>query len=63
MPVILAIQEVEIRRVTIPSQPGQKIQKILSQNNPSQNWTGGVAQGEGPEFKPQYCKKKKKKLD
>jgi hypothetical protein len=22
---------------------------------------GGVAQGEGPEFKPQYCKKKKKK--
>jgi hypothetical protein len=23
--------------------------------------TGGVAQGEGPEFKPQHCKKKKKK--
>jgi hypothetical protein len=22
---------------------------------------GGVAQGEGPEFKHQYCKKKKKK--
>jgi hypothetical protein len=22
---------------------------------------GGVAQGVGPEFKPQYCKKKKKK--
>jgi hypothetical protein len=22
---------------------------------------GGVAQGEGPEFKPQYCKKEKKK--
>jgi hypothetical protein len=21
---------------------------------------GGVTQGEGPEFKPQYCKKKKK---
>jgi hypothetical protein len=21
---------------------------------------GGVAQGEGPEFKPQHCKKKKK---
>jgi hypothetical protein len=21
---------------------------------------GGVAQGEGPEFKPQYCKKRKK---
>jgi hypothetical protein len=22
-------------------------------------WSGGVAQGEGPEFKPQHCKKKK----
>jgi hypothetical protein len=29
--------------------------------NPSQNRVGGVAQGEGPEFKPQYCTKKKKK--
>jgi hypothetical protein len=27
--------------------------------NPSQKWTGGVAQGEDPEFKPQYHKKKK----
>jgi hypothetical protein len=25
------------------------------------NRAGGVAQGEVPEFKPQYCKKKKKK--
>jgi hypothetical protein len=24
------------------------------------NRAGGVAQDEGPEFKPQYCKKKKK---
>jgi hypothetical protein len=24
----------------------------------SQKWAGGVAQGEGPEFKPQYQKKK-----
>jgi hypothetical protein len=31
--------------------------------NPSQNRTGGVAQGEGPEFKvkPQYHKKRKRK--
>jgi hypothetical protein len=29
--------------------------------NPSQKWAGGVAQGEGPEYKPWYCKKKKKK--
>jgi hypothetical protein len=26
----------------------------------SQERTGGVAQGIGPEIKPQYCKKKKK---
>jgi hypothetical protein len=29
-------------------------------NTITKNWTGGVAQGEGPEFKPQYLKKKKK---
>jgi hypothetical protein len=28
---------------------------------PSQKRAGGVAQGKGPEFKPQYRKKKKKK--
>jgi hypothetical protein len=28
--------------------------------NPSQKRAGGVAQGVGPEFKPQYCKKRKK---
>jgi hypothetical protein len=28
--------------------------------NPSQKRTGGVTQGVGTEFKPQYCKKKKK---
>jgi hypothetical protein len=27
---------------------------------PFTNRAGGVAQGVGPEFKPQYCKKKKK---
>jgi hypothetical protein len=31
------------------------------EKNPSQKRAGGVAQGVGPEFKPQYCKKKKKK--
>jgi hypothetical protein len=31
--------------------------------NPSQKRAGGVAQGEGPEFKPQYHKKKKKKKE
>jgi hypothetical protein len=38
MPVILAIQEMEIRRIMARSQPR----------------TDGVAQGVGPEFKPQY---------
>jgi hypothetical protein len=26
-----------------------------------ENLAGGMAQGEGPKFKPQYCKKKKKR--
>jgi hypothetical protein len=35
--------------------------KILAQKNPSQKGVDGVAQGVGPEFKPLYCQKKKKK--
>jgi hypothetical protein len=52
--VIPATQEAEIRRITVQSQPGQIVRKTLSQKNPSQNRAGGVAQGEGPEFKPRY---------
>jgi hypothetical protein len=29
---------------------------------PNTKRAGGMAQGVGPEFKPQYCKKKKKKV-
>jgi hypothetical protein len=29
------------------------------EKNPSQKRAGRMAQGVGPEFKPQYCKKKK----
>jgi hypothetical protein len=29
---------------------------------PNTNRAGGIAQGVGPEFKPWYCKKKKKKV-
>jgi hypothetical protein len=36
--------------------------KTLSQKNPSQERAGGVAQGIGPEFKPQYHKKKKRRI-
>jgi hypothetical protein len=59
-PVILATQEAEIRKFAVRSQPGQRVLWDTILKNPSQkNRVGGVAQGEGPEFKPQYCKKKK----
>jgi hypothetical protein len=54
LPVILATQDAEIRRIAIQSQPGQIIHETLSQKNLSQKMAGGVAQGVGPEFKPQY---------
>jgi hypothetical protein len=45
----------------VQSQSGQIVYKNLSQNKTKQNKTkqksGGVAQGVGPEFKPQYHKK------
>jgi hypothetical protein len=34
------------------------VRETLSQKNPSQKRAGGVAQGEGPEVKPQYHKNK-----
>jgi hypothetical protein len=52
MLIILATPEAEIRRIVVPSQPGQIVQETLSQKNPSQNRAGGVAQGIDPEFKP-----------
>jgi hypothetical protein len=45
----------------VQSQPGQIVHKTLSQRNHHKKRAGGVAQSEGPEFKPQYLKKKKKK--
>jgi hypothetical protein len=41
----------------VQSQPDQIVCKILSWENPSQKRAGGMAQGVGPEFKPQYDKK------
>jgi hypothetical protein len=52
MPVILAIQEAEIRRIIVRSQPGQIVCETLSQKNPIQKRAGGVVQDVGPEFKP-----------
>jgi hypothetical protein len=46
----------EIRRIKVGSHPRQIVYKTLSQENPSQKRAGI-----GPEFKPQYQKKKKKK--
>jgi hypothetical protein len=57
MPVILATQETKIKRITVPSQPEQIVHETLSQKFLHKNRAGGVARGEGPEFKPQYCKK------
>jgi hypothetical protein len=60
MPVILATQEAEIRRIVVRSHPGQIVCETLSRKKPiTKKRAGRVAQGEGPEFKPQYCKKKK----
>jgi hypothetical protein len=67
MPVILDTQEAEIRRIVVQRQPRKIVLKTLSWKYPSQNKTkqnkkkkraGRVVQGMGPEFKPQYHKKK-----
>jgi hypothetical protein len=45
---------------SVESQPRQIVWVTLSQKKVlHKNRAGGVAQGEGPEFKPQYWKKKK----
>jgi hypothetical protein len=58
MPVILATQKAEIRRNAVQSQPGQTVRETLISKHLSQKTAGGVAQGEDPEFKYQYCKNK-----
>jgi hypothetical protein len=40
---------------------GKQFCKTLSQKTLHKNWAGGVAQGEGPKFKPQNRKKKKER--
>jgi hypothetical protein len=60
MPVILATQEAEIRRIAVRSQPRQIVLETLISKISITKRAGGVTQSEGPEFKPQYHKKKKK---
>jgi predicted P-loop ATPase len=61
MPVILATQEAEIRRITIQIHPRQVVHETLSQKNSSQKRAGGVTQGVDPKVKSQYQKKKNPK--
>jgi hypothetical protein len=61
LPVILATSEAEMRRLKVQRQPGQIVCETPILKNPSQKRASGVAQGIGPEFKPQYHQKKKKK--
>jgi hypothetical protein len=60
MPVILATQEAEIRKIMVRSQPRQIVQKLLFQKISITKRADRVALIASPEFKPQYCKKKKK---
>jgi hypothetical protein len=58
MPIILATQEAENRRIMVQSQSRQIVHQTLLQKHPSKNKRAGrVAQGVGPEFKPPYHKK------
>jgi hypothetical protein len=43
------------------SQPGKIMRETLSQKTLHKNRADGATHGEGPEFKPQYHKKKTKK--
>jgi hypothetical protein len=58
MPIILAIQKAEIRRISVQSQSRQIVCETLSRKKTiTKKRAGGVAQDEGPEFKPQMQKK------
>jgi hypothetical protein len=65
MAVILATQEAEIRRITVESQPRQIVRGPLPQKKKKKSlkWSGGVAQGVGPELKPQGRQKRKKSYE
>jgi hypothetical protein len=63
MPVILATQEAEIRKISVRSQPKKTVRKTLSGKKPfTKKKVGGVGQGVGPEFKPQCHQKTKFKV-
>jgi hypothetical protein len=51
------VQSQRLGRIKVRGQPQQIVLKTPSQKNPSQKRAGRVAQGEGPEFRPQHCNK------
>jgi hypothetical protein len=55
MPVILATEEAEIRRIAVQSQPGQIVPRDSISKNPSQKKAGGVGQAVGPELPLSLC--------
>jgi hypothetical protein len=61
MPIILATQEAEIRRIGVQSQPGKQFISPYLGKTHHKNRVGGADQGVGPEFKPQYRKQTKTK--
>jgi hypothetical protein len=48
MPIIIAIQEAEIRRIVVRKQPRHIVHETLSQKNYHKNRAGRMAQGESP---------------
>jgi hypothetical protein len=63
-PIILATQEAEIRRIVVQSQPkANSSQDPISKTpNPKKGWHSGSSDRvQGPEFKPQSCKKQTNK--
>jgi hypothetical protein len=61
-PIILATQKAEIRMIMVQSQPRQIVSARPSLKKPfTKIGAGEVAQGDSPEFKSQYRKKKNKK--
>jgi hypothetical protein len=52
LPIILATQEAEIRRIIVQSQTEEIVHETLILKTPIIKKAGRVAQGEDPKFKP-----------
>jgi hypothetical protein len=59
MTAILATQKAEIRRIAAQSQSRLIVLETYLKKSHHKKVAGGVTQGVGPEFKPQYRQKKK----